>query len=121
MHGQLVPGGFEVAMTVAGTVISRQGEHGRARLRAQVRRHRLRHCRRWSPTRRGRSATTPRSTACSTSPATPPLDLGDVAEVMGGYGPTTVNLHDVFHVVEDGVVTDIWPVNPRGAGPPAFR
>jgi hypothetical protein len=21
---------------------------------------------------------------------------------------------------EDGVVTDIWPVNPRGAGPPAF-
>ena len=29
---------------------------------------------------------------------------------MGGYGPTTVNLHDVFHVVEDGVVTDIWPV-----------
>ena len=46
------------------------------------------------------------------------LDLGDVAEVMGGYGPTTVNLHDVFHVVEDGVVTDIWPVTPRGPGRP---
>jgi len=47
-------------------------------------------------------------------PATPPLDVGDVAEVVAGYGPTTVNLHDVFHVVEGGVVTDIWPVNPRG-------
>ena len=47
-------------------------------------------------------------------PGPPPLDLGDVAEVMAGYGPTTVNLHDVFHVVEDGVVTDIWPVTPRG-------
>jgi hypothetical protein len=31
-----------------------------------------------------------------------------------------VNLHEVFHVVENGVVTDIWPVDPRGAGPSAF-
>jgi D-serine deaminase-like pyridoxal phosphate-dependent protein len=51
-------------------------------------------------------------------PGPPPLDLGDVAEAMAGYGPTTVNLHDVFHVVEDGVVTDIWPVTPRGPGRP---
>jgi D-serine deaminase-like pyridoxal phosphate-dependent protein len=53
-------------------------------------------------------------------PGPPPLDLGDTAEVMAGYAPTTVNLHEVFHVIEDGVVTDIWPVNPRGHGPPAF-
>jgi D-serine deaminase-like pyridoxal phosphate-dependent protein len=53
-------------------------------------------------------------------PGAPPLDLGDRAEVMAGYGPTTVNLHDVFHVVEGGTVTDIWPVNPRGSGPPPF-
>jgi hypothetical protein len=39
---------------------------------------------------------------------------------MGGSGPTTVNLHDVFHAIEGGVVTDIWRVNPRGSGPPLF-
>jgi hypothetical protein len=39
--------------------------------------------------------------------------------VIAGYGPTTVNLYDVFHVVENDVVTDIWPVNPRGPGRPA--
>ena len=50
-------------------------------------------------------------------PGPPPLDLGDRAEIMAGYGPTTVNLYDVFHVIEDGVVTDIWPVTPRGPGP----
>jgi hypothetical protein len=38
--------------------------------------------------------------------------------VIAGYGPTTVNLYDVFHVVEGGVVTDIWPVTPRGPGRP---
>jgi D-serine deaminase-like pyridoxal phosphate-dependent protein len=117
MHGALVPGGFEVAMTVAGTVISRQGntvvlDCGRkvvgidfvtppliSHEGAEVRFYAEEHC-----------------LVDFAGPS--PLDLGDVAEVMGGYGPTTVNLHDVFHVVEDGVVTDIWPVHPRGPGRP---
>jgi D-serine deaminase-like pyridoxal phosphate-dependent protein len=117
MHGALVPGGFEVAMTVAGTVVSRQGntvvlDCGRKAVGidfvtppvvshpgGEVRYYAEEHC-------------------LIDFPSTPPLDLGDVAEVMGGYGPTTVNLHDVFHVVEDGVVTDIWPVTPRGPGRP---
>jgi D-serine deaminase-like pyridoxal phosphate-dependent protein len=117
MHRALVDGGFEVAMTVAGTVISRQGNtvvldcgrktvgidfvtpplvsHPEGRMRYYAEEH------------------------CIVDfPGPPSLDLGDVAEVMGGYGPTTVNLHDVFHVVEDGVVTDIWPVTPRGPGRP---
>jgi D-serine deaminase-like pyridoxal phosphate-dependent protein len=118
MHGNLVPGGFEVALTVAGTVISRQGNtaildcgrksvgidfvttpplvtHPDADVRFYAEEH------------------------CLVDFAGPPsLDLGDTAEAMAGYGPTTVNLHDVFHVVENDVVTDIWPVNPRGAGPP---
>jgi D-serine deaminase-like pyridoxal phosphate-dependent protein len=47
------------------------------------------------------------------------LELGDTAEVALSYAPTGVNLHDVFHVVEGGVVTDVWPVSPRGSGPPA--
>jgi D-serine deaminase-like pyridoxal phosphate-dependent protein len=117
MHRALVPGGFEVAMTVAGTVISRQGntvvlDFGRKTVgidfvtpplvshpQGRVRYYAEEHC-------------------LVDFPGPPSLDLGDVAEVMGGYAPTTVNLHDVFHVVEDGVVTDIWPVTPRGPGRP---
>jgi D-serine deaminase-like pyridoxal phosphate-dependent protein len=118
-HGNLVPGGFEVAMTVIGTVISRQGntvvlDCGRKAVGidfvtpplvafpdGEVRYYAEEHC-------------------LVDFPGPPPLDLGDRAEVMAGYGPTTVNLHDVFHVVEGGTVTDIWPVNPRGSGPPPF-
>jgi D-serine deaminase-like pyridoxal phosphate-dependent protein len=117
MHRALVPGGFEVAMTVATTVISRQRntvvlDCGRKTVgidfvtppvvshpEGRVRYYAEEHC-------------------LVDFPGPHSLDLGDVAEVMGGYGPTTVNLHDVFHVVEDGVVTDIWPVTPRGPGRP---
>jgi D-serine deaminase-like pyridoxal phosphate-dependent protein len=117
-HGNLVPGGFEVAMTVVGTVISRQGntvvlDCGRksvgidfvtpplaAHPEARIRYYAEEHC-------------------LADFPGVPPLDLGDRAEVIAGYGPTTVNLYDVFHVLEGDVVTDIWPVIPRGPGPPA--
>ncbi len=116
-HGNLVPGGFEVAMTVAGTVISRQRQTvvldcGRksvgidfvtpplvAHPEATVRYYAEEHC-------------------LADFPGTPPLDLGDVAEVIAGYGPTTVNLHDVFLVLENDIVTDIWPVTARGSGRP---
>jgi D-serine deaminase-like pyridoxal phosphate-dependent protein len=116
-HGNLVPGGFEVAMTVVGTVISRQGQTvvldcGRksvgidfvtpplvAHPEATVRYYAEEHC-------------------LADFPGKPPLDLGDVAEVIAGYGPTTVNLHDAFFVLENDVVTDIWPVTARGSGRP---
>jgi D-serine deaminase-like pyridoxal phosphate-dependent protein len=114
-HGQLVPGGFEVALTVLGTVISRQGntvvlDAGRKSVgidfvlppmadypEGQIRYYAEEH-------------------ALFDFPGPPPLDLGDRAEILAGYGPTTVNLYDVFHVVENDVVTDIWPVAPRGPG-----
>jgi len=117
-HGNLVPGGFEVAMTVLGTVLSRKGstvvlDCGRKSVgidfvtpplavypEAEIRYYAEEHC-------------------LADFPGEPPLDLGDRAEVIPGYGPTTVNLYDVFHVIEDGVVTDIWPVTPRGPGRPA--
>jgi len=116
-HGNLVPGGFEIAMTVLGTVISRQGstvvlDCGRKSVgidfvtpplavypEAEIRYYAEEHC-------------------LADFPGPPPLDLGDHAEVIPGYGPTTVNLYDVFHVVEGGVVSDIWPVTPRGPGRP---
>ncbi len=44
------------------------------------------------------------------------LKLGDTVELTPGYAPTTVNLYDAFHVVEDDVVVDIWPIIPRGPG-----
>jgi D-serine deaminase-like pyridoxal phosphate-dependent protein len=44
------------------------------------------------------------------------LALGDTVELVPGYAPSTVNLYDAYHVVEGGVVTDIWPVIPRGPG-----
>ena len=45
------------------------------------------------------------------------LRIGDVVSVIPGYAPSTVNWFDAFHVVDgDGVVTDIWPVIPRGPG-----
>ncbi len=28
----------------------------------------------------------------------------------------TVNLYDVYHIVEQGIVVDIWPIIPRGPG-----
>ncbi len=52
---------------------------------------------------------------CDVTPACP-LKVGDVVEVIPGYAPLTVNLHEVYHVVQDGVVIDIWPVLARGSG-----
>lgn len=118
-HERLVPGEFELAITVIGRAVSRQGStivldcgrksvstdfgipqlvgHPEARVRMFAEEH------------------------CLVDFDGPPsLELGDTAEVAPSYAPTGVNLHDVFHVVEDGVVTGIWPVSPRGSGPPAF-
>ncbi|GAH75630.1 unnamed protein product, partial [marine sediment metagenome] len=44
------------------------------------------------------------------------LKRGDTVELVPGYAPTTVNLYDVYHVVEDDTVVDIWPIVPRGPG-----
>ena len=118
-HGNLVPGGFRSAMTVLGSVISRQGntivlDCGRKSVGIDF----------VTPPLADSPDSTVRYYAeehCLVDfPGSPPVDLGDSVEVLPGYGPTTVNLHDVFHVVNDGVVTDIWPVIPRGPGRPSM-
>ena len=43
-----------------------------------------------------------------------PLGVGDVVDFHLGYTPFAVNYFDAYHVVEAGVVTDIWPILPRG-------
>ena len=45
-----------------------------------------------------------------------PLKYGDTVELITGYAPTTVNFYDAYHVVENDVVVDIWPIIPRGPG-----
>jgi D-serine deaminase-like pyridoxal phosphate-dependent protein len=42
--------------------------------------------------------------------------IGEVVQLVAGYAPSTVNLYDAYHVVEDGRVVDVWPVVPRGPG-----
>jgi len=45
-----------------------------------------------------------------------PLKVGDKVELSIGYTPFAVNYFDVYHVVEDDRVVDIWPIIPRGPG-----
>jgi D-serine deaminase-like pyridoxal phosphate-dependent protein len=40
-------------------------------------------------------------------------DVGDKLELMPGYGPTTVNLYDVYFVAEGDTVLDVWPIHAR--------
>jgi D-threonine aldolase len=42
--------------------------------------------------------------------------FGDRVELTIGYCGGTVNLHDVYHVVEQDRVVDIWPILARGDG-----
>jgi len=42
------------------------------------------------------------------------LRIGDVVELVSGHSDGTVNLHNVFFVVRDGRVEDIWPIEARG-------
>ncbi len=42
--------------------------------------------------------------------------VGSTVRVVTTYAPSAVTMHEVFHVVDDGVVVDIWPVLARGAG-----
>jgi D-serine deaminase-like pyridoxal phosphate-dependent protein len=112
-HAQLVPG-FPVALTVLGTVISRQGnrvvlDSGRKAIGSELGLPRLKDV--------------PATTAGIAEEhllvdveSGSPVKVGDRLEVVSGYGPTTVNLHDVYYVVEHDIVTDVWPIRARGAG-----
>ena len=117
LHAQLIPG-FPVALTVLGTVISRHGnrvilDSGRKVIGSELGLPGLKDV--------------PSTTAGIAEEhllvdveADSSLKIGDRVEVVSGYGPTTVNLHDVYYVVERDVVTDVWPVRARAAGPGPF-
>jgi D-serine deaminase-like pyridoxal phosphate-dependent protein len=49
--------------------------------------------------------------------ATPPdsqLAIGDLVELLPSHTDPTVNLHDIFYVVKDDRVIDVWRIAARG-------
>jgi D-serine deaminase-like pyridoxal phosphate-dependent protein len=111
-HGSMVPD-FEIALTVLTRVCSRRPDRvitdaGNKSIGAPglvtIKGHDLENLR--FDEEHGVFIATPSS----------PIKLGDVLELVPGYTPATVNLFDVFHVLEDDRVIDIWPVIPRGPG-----
>ena len=111
----LIPGsGFEFALTVASTVISRP----RGRLIVD--------CGSKSIGEPGMSWIVDHETmevvgfheehGVFDEPTDSGLRIGDVVRLIPGYTPYTVNYYDAYHVVEGGVVVDIWPIIPRGPG-----
>jgi D-serine deaminase-like pyridoxal phosphate-dependent protein len=42
------------------------------------------------------------------------LRPGDKAEILCNYTPFAISYFEAYHVIEDGRVSDVWPVMPRG-------
>jgi D-serine deaminase-like pyridoxal phosphate-dependent protein len=117
-HERLVPSTFQIALTVLATVVSRQGrtivlDAGRKSVSTEFVPPPLAHG------LGGEVRYYAEEHTLIDFAGTPPVDVGDAVELYTGYAATAVNLYDVYHVIEDGVVTDIWPITPRGSGPPA--
>jgi D-serine deaminase-like pyridoxal phosphate-dependent protein len=111
-HGQMVPG-FEHALTVQASVISRQSgkvivDAGNKSIADPA-----------NVTMVGYPHTSFRfdeEHGVFAAPDGSSLRVGDSVALVPGYSPTTVNWYDVYHVVRDDVVVDIWPIIPRGPG-----
>jgi D-serine deaminase-like pyridoxal phosphate-dependent protein len=43
-----------------------------------------------------------------------PLGTGDRVEILCNYTPFAISYFEAYHVIQNGRVTDIWPVLPRG-------
>ena len=113
-HGSLVPD-FGIALTVLATVISRHGDLiildvGRKAIGSDLTMPRL-------VGEVGELIYLNEEHAGVRVGPDAALQVGDCVELVTGYGPTTVNLYDAYHVVSDGVVVDVWPVPARGYGP----
>jgi D-serine deaminase-like pyridoxal phosphate-dependent protein len=111
-HGQMVPG-FEHSLTVQASVISRQSgkvivDAGNKSIADPA-----------NVTMVGYPHTSFRfdeEHGVFAAPDGSSLRVGDSVALVPGYSPTTVNWYDVYHVVRDDVVVDIWPIIPRGPG-----
>ena len=109
-HRALTPG-FEMALTVLATVRSRHGRRvildaGRKAVSVELGLPEVIGHRAATVSVSEEHASVDVARGCS-------LAVGDTVELVPGYVPTTTNLHAIYHVVEDGVVTDVWPVLAR--------
>jgi D-serine deaminase-like pyridoxal phosphate-dependent protein len=111
-HGRMVPG-FEHSLTIQATVISRQSgkvivDAGNKSVADPA-----------DVTIAGHDLTVFRfdeEHGIFSAPEGSSLLVGDTVRLVPGYSPSTVNWYDVYHVVQDDAVTDIWPIIPRGPG-----
>jgi D-serine deaminase-like pyridoxal phosphate-dependent protein len=112
-HGRRVPGGFEYALTVATTVISRAPDRlivdaGNKSIGVGG-----------GPTIAGSDLEAMRfDEEHGIFVAGPEVDLpvGSWLRLVPGYAPGTVGMYDNYYVVADDKVVDVWPVFPRGPG-----
>jgi D-serine deaminase-like pyridoxal phosphate-dependent protein len=112
-HRRLVPG-FEPALTVQASVISRTGDMavvdcGRKAIGIDRAVPELVGARGAVRFEHGEHFIHEEHTALMLDDE-PDLGVGSTVRLMPGYAPTTVNLYDCYFVVEDGVVADVWPV-----------
>jgi D-serine deaminase-like pyridoxal phosphate-dependent protein len=125
-HRNLVPG-FDVALTVLATVISRSGDMavldcGRKSIGIDRTLPEVVSGEGVIMYAHGEHFIHEEHTALELG-ADSQLAVGDRVELMPGYSPTTVNYYDIYHVVRDDVVVDVWPVLGRygsataGVGP----
>ena len=115
-HRNLVPG-FEVALTVLATVISRTGntvivDCGRKSIGIDRTLPEVVGDQGVIRFEHGEHFIHEEHTALDV-PAGSALGVGDRVELMPGYAPTTVNLYDSYYVVADGRVVDVWPILAR--------
>ena len=118
-HGTRVPGGFEHALTIATTVISRPPNRlivdagnksigiggGPSLVGADLEVLRF-------DEEHGIFVVAP---SASSNPE-PELPVGAWVRLVPGYAPATVNMYDNYYVIAEGQVVDVWPVFPRGPG-----
>jgi len=112
-HRKLVPG-FEVALTVLGTVISRHAsmavlDIGRKAIGIDRALPELVGGQAVVRYEHGEHFIHEEHTAIILNDGAD-LDVGDRVELMSGYAPTTVNFYDMFYVVDDERIIDVWPV-----------
>jgi D-serine deaminase-like pyridoxal phosphate-dependent protein len=112
-HAAIV-GGFEFALTVLSTVISRHGstivlDAGKKTLGLETPAPQLVD----HPSRLQYVAEEHTVLDLATENA---VRVGDRLELVPSYCPVTVNLHETYLVTEDDVVVDVWPIHARGAG-----
>jgi len=101
---------FDVALTVAGTVISRNGS--RAVLDCGHKAVNSRHSTPQLVDGIGAIVAVDEE-HLRFDVSGPEPQVGGRTQVIPGYGPLTINLYDRFHAISDGIVVDEWPVVAR--------